>query len=102
MNDESSIDGCCPVPFSMFSTGTFAGSLMTDSSASAAWKAGVCAAARNAAPILSPTVGEQPGAEDREDPVPAGPADGLTRDDRGDHDPQGQREQGQAGRAERS
>src|SRR5665647_908905 len=39
MNDESSIDGCCPVPFSMFSTGTFAGSLMTDSSASAAWKA---------------------------------------------------------------
>src|SRR5665647_3177195 len=49
MNDESSIDGGCPVPFSMFSTGAFAGSLMTDGSASAAWNAGVCAAAQTPA-----------------------------------------------------
>src|SRR5665648_432265 len=56
MKDESSIDGGCPVPFSIFSTGAFAGLPTTVGSVSAAWNAGVCAAARNAAPILSPTV----------------------------------------------
>src|SRR5665648_1022824 len=59
MKDESSIDGGCPVPFSIFSTGAFAGLPTTVGSVSAAWNAGVCAAAQTPAfqaALTDPTV----------------------------------------------
>ena len=58
MNDESFSEIPEPTapPWSIWSTGWFAGSASTALSASAAWNSGVVAAVWNAAPILAPTV----------------------------------------------